>query len=69
MKKLVDKKFDDGFLFRIYWDGERTLYVHEADMESERVLEVFLSPLQKVEEIYYHDSSIEDGKRPSFIED
>ena len=38
-------------------------------MESERVLEVFLSPLQKVEEIYYRDSSIEDGERPSFIED
>jgi len=41
----------------------------ETDAESERVLEVFLSPCKKVEEIYYRDSSIEDGERPSFIED
>jgi len=68
MKKLVDKKLKDGSLFQIYWDGERTIYVREAGVESERVLEVFLSPLQKVEEIYYHDSSIEDGECPSFIE-
>jgi len=69
MKRLVNERFDDGSLFQIYWDGERTLYVREASLEFERIIEVFLLPRQKVQEIYWKDASVEDGEYPDFIED